>query len=1124
MDRCGPNHSECSPKSQDQKGDQHVGQRAGSGVVPFGGVEGVPTAVHQLKSLSKRQSAAPRGSGPASAEAARRLRSWGSQVELAEAEQETGVSLSLALSPDSVRSVSVSGARTAISPDPEEGMLLSASGSEELDVGGDVLSPSVKPNEREQSVTFEELLEVVSRAVGRLNLDWPEEEVSVARSKLDDRFLTSGRRPPARRRLPFFPDLHAEVSRSWKNPFAARVFSPAMSDYSAIIGLESHGYGAMPRVEETLAGYLSPASPAWRRPALPSKPCRTTSALVGKAYTAAGQAGAALHTMAVLQAYQADLLAELDGREELGPQAISELRRATDLALRATKQTARSIGRSMAALVATERHLWLNLTGIKDKDKSFLLDAPVSPLGLFGDAVNTVVDRHQERPVPPRLGLGRPVSVPGPRPVRGEGTLGPLFQPGEPQRSPDARGRRLLGASYSGTPPLLPAPPSLSFRGAVGPVSAPRLCTDLPGLAPASVLFQGTREVCARLLPLSGSLAAWKLLPGVSQWVLDTVERGYRIQFSSRPPGFQGMLPTIVGGHQAVFLQEELCSLLEKGAIEHVPLPEQDSGFYSRYFVVPKKDGGLRPILDLRALNCTLRTYKFKMLTLKVIVSQIRSEDWFVTIDLKDAYFHISILPEHRKFLRFAFGGEAYQYRVLPFGLALSPRTFTKCMDAALAPLRLQGIRVLNYLDDWLILAQSEAMAASHRDAVLAHMRSLGLRLNPGKCVLAPSQRTTFLGVVWDSTTMRAHLSPARVASILAAVKAIRLGRGLSVAEAQRVLGLMSAAANVIPLGLLHMRPFQFWLRGAGFHPRRRPLRVIRVTRRGLRTLLLWKRPRFLALGPILGACHRRRTLSTDASLSGWGAALDGRPAQGLWEGPCLSWHINCLEMRAVFLALKHFLPHLKGCHVLVRTDSTAVVSYINHQGGLRSRPLFRLARQILLWAETRFLSLRAVFIPGRVNREADFLSRQVLRPGEWRLHPHVVERIWRIFGRAEVDLFASEESTHCPLWFSLSHPAPLGLDALVWTWPSLRLYAFPPVALLPQVLARVRHDQVNLLLVAPRWPSRVWFTDLVSLLNGTPWEVPVRRDLLSQAQGAILHPRPEMWKLWVWPLRGTSS
>ncbi len=157
-------------------------------------------------------------------------------------------------------------------------------------------------------------------------------------------------------------------------------------------------------------------------------------------------------------------------------------------------------------------------------------------------------------------------------------------------------------------------------------------------------------------------------------------------------------------------MEQEVHSLLVKEAIERVPPPDRESGFYSRYFIVPKKDGGLRPILDLRHLNRSLRRFGFKMLTIPIIMSQIRSEDWFVTIDLKDTYFHVSIIPSHRRFLRFAFGGKAFQYRVIPFSLALSPRTFTKCMDAALAHLRLQGIRVLNYIDDRLILAQSRKM------------------------------------------------------------------------------------------------------------------------------------------------------------------------------------------------------------------------------------------------------------------------------------------------------------------------------------------------------------------------------------------------------------------------------
>ncbi len=129
----------------------------------------------------------------------------------------------------------------------------------------------------------------------------------------------------------------------------------------------------------------------------------------------------------------------------------------------------------------------------------------------------------------------------------------------------------------------------------------------------------------------------------------------------------------------------------------------------------------MRPILDLRVLNESV------MLTLRQIESQIRSEDWFVTIDLKDAYFHISILPCHRKFLRFAFGGKAYQYRVLLFGLALSPRTFTKCIDAALVPLWLQGICIMIYIDNWLFLAQSHHLAVRHRNVVLAHIKKTGV-------------------------------------------------------------------------------------------------------------------------------------------------------------------------------------------------------------------------------------------------------------------------------------------------------------------------------------------------------------------------------------------------------------
>ncbi len=281
----------------------------------------------------------------------------------------------------------------------------------------------------------------------------------------------------------------------------------------------------------------------------------------------------------------------------------------------------------------------------------------------------------------------------------------------------------------------------------------------------------------------------------------------------------------------------------------------------------------------------------------------------------------------------------------------------------------------MNYIDDWFILAQSHQLAVRHRDVVLAHMRKLGLRLNAKKSVLSPVQRTTFLCVIWDSASMQARLSPARIESILSAVKRIRLGQSLTVRQFQRLLGLMAAASNVIPVGL-YVRPLQWWLRPKGFSPRGNPFRMIKVMRRCLRALVMRKKPWFLSQGPMLEASCRRKMLTTDASLRGWGAILEGCSSQGLWKDHHLSWHINRLEMLAVFLALKNFLADLRGHHVL--SSLRQHIGGLLHKSPGRSHPLCKLACQILLW-----LSLRATYIPGVHNIGADILSRQGLRPGE---------------------------------------------------------------------------------------------------------------------------------------------
>ncbi len=127
-----------------------------------------------------------------------------------------------------------------------------------------------------------------------------------------------------------------------------------------------------------------------------------------------------------------------------------------------------------------------------------------------------------------------------------------------------------------------------------------------------------------------------------------------------------------------------------------------------------------------------------------------------------------------------------------------------------------------------------------------------------------------------------------------------------------------------------------------------------------------------------------------------WGATCNGQAASGLWTGPRLLWHINCLELWAVHLALRQFRPLLLGKHVLVRTDNTAAVSYITRLGGILSQPHVTARPPFPSSGVTcSSRSLRAVHIPGAAQSCGPTrLSRQLTFPGEWRLHPETIRLI----------------------------------------------------------------------------------------------------------------------------------
>ena len=208
----------------------------------------------------------------------------------------------------------------------------------------------------------------------------------------------------------------------------------------------------------------------------------------------------------------------------------------------------------------------------------------------------------------------------------------------------------------------------------------------------------------------------------------------------------------------------------------------------------------------------------------------------------------------------------------------------------------------------------------------------------------------------------------------------------------------------------------------------------------------------------------------SDASNHGWRATVADQFASCVWLEGEASLSINHHELLAVERGLRALCALLEGRVVAVFSDNTTAVAYLRRQGGTLSPALNVVAQRVLRWAEQLNIILMPQFVPGRNNVVADALSRpnQVLG-SEWMLHQEVFNWLrerWPV----TIDLFASSLSHRCSVYFApVSDPMAAGTDAMLRSWDLLQAYAFPPFAMISQVLATVRASQnLELTLIAP--------------------------------------------------------
>ena len=313
-------------------------------------------------------------------------------------------------------------------------------------------------------------------------------------------------------------------------------------------------------------------------------------------------------------------------------------------------------------------------------------------------------------------------------------------------------------------------------------------------------------------IPVGGRLAHfaqnWAEITD-DKWVLSVIRNGYRIPFLERP--ILSPDPVFFLQPLSQHLEEAVASLLSKGAVEEI-IPEFP-GHYSRIFLVPKKNGKLRLIIDLSVLNHFVYTQTFKMETQRKVKDAVQLNDGAFSLDLTDTYLHIPIHYRSCKFLRFTLRGRVYQFKALPFGLSTSPFVFTRLMEVIATFLRRRVITLHPYLDDWLARNQNLRRLLEHRQFILSLINSLGLIINYEKSDLVPAQVFTFIGMEFLTHTNIVRVPQSRQMKILETVRMFSQKTSVSARDFLSLLGQLNAAADLVMLGRLHLRPLQVSLR-----------------------------------------------------------------------------------------------------------------------------------------------------------------------------------------------------------------------------------------------------------------------------------------------------------------------
>jgi hypothetical protein len=465
---------------------------------------------------------------------------------------------------------------------------------------------------------------------------------------------------------------------------------------------------------------------------------------------------------------------------------------------------------------------------------------------------------------------------------------------------------------------------------------------------------------------------------------------------SPPPPLIYSNSPSVAMHSGAV--RDRLAEYMDWGALRLLPsAPDR----IQPLLVVIKAGRKPRLCIDLsRNLNDYLSIPALSYTNVSHAVKLSHAGSWYCKLDLSNCYFSFHLHPSVVEHFAFAFDRKYYAFTRMPFGLASAPYICTELLGVVAFTLRQHDIVLVRYLDDFLLISDSEQR--SNRDLIVAQhvFRHYGLVVNPSKTE-GPSQRLSFLGVLIDSVHQTLSVTAERMTELLQLLSSFRADgkRSATGQELMSLVGKLSFAAACLP----GARPFMRRMLDLVPHGRSRRKRVDLSTSFHC-DVMYWSSRLRSWNGRCSWISSEPIVLVSDASLEGFGFHLHSLPSGfdvsslpstlrpgsgvlGVWSAhhqPLVSSHrhIQFAEMFAALAAVLTYSPFICNRSVLLLMDNSSDVGAINRQSS-RSRSVCMLVRAMFDLSFRCHLSIRARHIAGTSNVLADFLSRPSLHRHE---------------------------------------------------------------------------------------------------------------------------------------------